>query len=1031
MAQAEELDLIDREVGRYLLEHKVVDRAKIQEAVQLAKEKGFGFRRALLEMDLVDLEFLQRFLPQNVADFSAEEIAGVDVSSTHGDLPPAPPGEAGDMPSGAVAVPRPGPKGAPESRLMGWTGGGEGGEGQARPKRLGEYLVDDEVIDQAQLDQALDYARENDVFLGSALISMRMVDEDTLSRYIIRQRQERQRGQKKRKKVRLGDILVQRKVISEADLAQALQVSMEQGLRIGEVLLEKGFCKEADIVLALSEQLMVPVVNLKKNPPDPSVAVMVSRKLVTKHQALPYRKEGKALTVAMVDPLNIMAIDDFKQITLCEILPVIVTESDFKEAVKTFLGGEEDELLEWFAGGEDDDSSEMPNMDEQDQAPIIQLVNKVVSTAQRRSVSDIHFDPAEDGLHIRFRQDGGLKEFLKAPLDYAAAVAARVKVMANLNIAETRLPQDGKFRLKIGGNVVDFRVAVLPLIAGEKIVMRILDQSKARVRLRDLGLTPRAFQWFTDDGIFRPNGIVLVTGPTGSGKTSTLYAGLMAIADPKKNIHTVEDPVEFTLPGVSQVQVHPEYGLDFASVLKSFLRQDPDVILLGEIRDTETARIALKAAMTGHLVLSTLHTNDAISTIDRFLSMGVDRFLVGSAIKVVLAQRLVKKLCLKCRQPDPEGIARLKESGLTDDLVVQSEIEGGWAGVQVFKAKGCDDCENVGYAGRTGIFEVIRFDDDLAQMLVAGASNREMYESCRDKGMITLREAALIRVAQGITGFEEVFRLTVAEPSDSKRRAPTTFLSDEEEDLAEAGGGLAASAELQQIGQLLASLDGLARAGAAGGRGAPAGGGEAAAKILSLFREAWGDGDLSRPAAKLGMERLAHYLESYEAFSNPPRKALRAVDVNRLLQERVLNRLPQLCRKGMLLLEKRIDPKTIQADAQLGAIPTLELDPDLLGMAVEQLALNSLQAMPGGGRLRVITRVAGTKLEVILADGGAALSETAFEAARAPFHSTRPYGLGLGIPVAEKLVQTLGGALELRSVPGKGTLATLRFPLGG
>ncbi len=1015
MTQADGMiDPIDREVGRYLLEHKVLDREKIQEAVAYSKKEGCGFRRALLALDLVDLEFLQRFLPKDAGEVRPEDLARISAQAEAASKAPARPGPAPDMPSGAVPVPKARKADAgPGMHIP--TSAGSG-----KPKRLGEYLLEAEVVNDAQLEQALDYAKENNVFLGTALVSLRMLDEETLSKFIIRQRQDAQKGRKGRQ-TKLGEILVQRKLVSDDQLQQALEMSVKEGRRLGEVLLEKGFLTENDLALALSEQLLVPMVNLKRNPPDPAVAAMVSKKLVQKHRALPYRKEGKLLTIAMVDPLNFMAIDDFKAMTQCDALPVIVTEKDFNEAVKTFLGGEEEELLEWFAGGKgDEESSSGADAEAIDQAPIVNLVNKILGQACKKSVSDIHVDPREDHMVVRFRLDGELREHLKAPLEMAAPVAARFKVMANMNVAETRLPQDGKFRLKIAGNVVDFRVSVLPLIGGEKIVLRILDQSKAKVKLKELGLAPLQFKWFTDDGIFRPNGIVLVTGPTGSGKTSTLYAGLMAIASPNLNIHTVEDPVEFTLPGVTQVQTHAEWGLDFAAVLKSFLRQDPDVILLGEIRDTETARIALKAAMTGHLVLSTLHTNDAISTIDRFLSMGIDRFLMATALKVVLAQRLVSKVCGRCAKDDPEGRTKLLEQvGFPQFLLEQAEIES-VDQVMCRKGEGCEECEGSGLKGRIGIFEVIRFDEDIAEMIVNGNSNKEVYDYCRTQGMISLRDAALIRAAQGLIPLEEVFRVTVPPPSDESRTAIGNFL---EEDQGVESPAVAQK-ELTQIREVLEGLGGLAK-GSGGDSGA-----KAAGRILELFKETWGEGDLTRPQAKLGMERLGHYLKSFEGFSATPRKAIAETDLAALVKERIVDRLPALGRLAMLLNEKKVDIASIQVMPSFDGLGKVSTDPGLLGNVLEALVLNALQAMPQGGRIKVVGRRAGDRVEILVADTGPGLAEGLLEAAKQPFHTTRPYGLGLGIPLAEKVAGVLGGSFELRSVVGKGTVATIRIPAG-
>ena len=568
---------------------------------------------------------------------------------------------------------------------------------------------------------------------------------------------------------RLGDLLVKEKVITPEQLEQALKVQKETGARLGSVLVKLGFLSDEDVTNFLSRQYGVPAINLSYFEIDPAVIKLVPHETAKRYQILPLSRVGASLTIAMVDPTNVFAMDDIKFMTGFNIEPVVASESAIMEGIeKAYGGGDQEEDMEKVMAsiGEIADSDvEVQSEEEElalaqlekaaDEAPIVKLVNLILTDAVKRGASDIHIEPYEKELRVRFRIDGMLQSIMSPPIKLKDAITSRLKIMAKLDISEKRLPQDGRIMLKmnISGKkkTLDYRVSTLPTLWGEKIVLRLLDKENLRLDMTKLGFEPESLAKF-EKAILKPYGMVLVTGPTGSGKTNTLYSSIARLNTPDTNIMTAEDPVEFQLTGVNQVQMKESIGLNFAAALRAFLRQDPNIILVGEIRDFETAEIAIKAALTGHLVLSTLHTNGAPETISRLMNMGIEPFLVATSVHMIVAQRLVRRVCKDC--------------GDVVDIPYQSLIEAGYGPeeaktVKIKKGKGCQTCNNSGYKGRCGLYEVMEIDDEIRELILVGASAVELKKKAVERGMITLRRSGLIKVMNGETTLEEVARETV------------------------------------------------------------------------------------------------------------------------------------------------------------------------------------------------------------------------------------------------------------------------------
>jgi type IV pilus assembly protein PilB len=572
------------------------------------------------------------------------------------------------------------------------------------------------------------------------------------------------------RKMRLGDALISEGLINDEQLQQALALQKKSGKRLGAVLVEMHLVTEHDIVQILSKQLKIPFIDLSNYLIDPVIAKLIPEHIAKKHMLIPINKVGNKLTVAMVDPLNIIAIDDIQLMTGLMVKPVVATQSDINKALQDAYGavaqtdklmGELDDIGKEAAEGAED-FDQLGDLGEND-APIIRLCNLVLSQAVTNGVSDIHIEPFEKELRIRYRQDGVLFAAMSPPKKATAAITSRIKIMSSLNIAEKRLPQDGRIKLKVNNRSVDFRVSILPVIWGEKIVMRILDQTSLKVNLEDLGFEPETLRRFKA-GIASPYGIALVTGPTGSGKTTTLYSALTSLNTIERNCMTAEDPVEYMLQGINQVQCKPEIGLTFAAALRSFLRQDPNIIMVGEIRDFETAEIAIKASMTGHLVLSTLHTNDAPSTIGRIINMGIEPFMVTTSVLLIQAQRLVRKICKDCKYEIKPRAEQIAQFGITPELLRRLELPHiNERNMFFYKGKGCESCNNSGMKGRVGVYEVMIMTERSRDIILNGGSTDDIRKQAVDDGMLSLRESALRKSLIGMTTVEEVVRVTMGE----------------------------------------------------------------------------------------------------------------------------------------------------------------------------------------------------------------------------------------------------------------------------
>jgi len=567
--------------------------------------------------------------------------------------------------------------------------------------------------------------------------------------------------------VRLGEILVKESLISQDQLQKALEYQRANGGKLGSCLTKMGFITDDDITGVLSRQYGVPSINLKYYEIDPNVIRLIPQDTALRYQVVPLSRVGSVLTIAMTDPTNVFAMDDVKFMTGFNVEPVVASESAIADAISRFYGGSHsngeeltnlmrdlvDEELELASDETELDAASLEKAAEE--APIIKLVNLILTDSVKRGASDIHLEPYETELRVRFRIDGMLQTVMTPPLKVKDAITSRMKIMAKLDIAEKRLPQDGRIMIKYKAEgkkkELDFRVSTVPTLYGEKIVLRLLDKENLRLDMTKLGFEQESLTKF-ERSILKPYGMVLVTGPTGSGKTNTLYSSVARLNQVDTNIMTAEDPVEFQLGGINQVQMKEQIGLNFAAALRAFLRQDPNIILVGEIRDFETAEIAVKAALTGHLVLSTLHTNDAPSTISRLMNMGIEPFLVATSVNLICAQRLVRRICSNCKEEVEVPPQVLIDAGFTEEELKTTKI---------YHGKGCNICNKGGYKGRTGLYEVMEINDELRELILVGASALELKKKAVEQGMLTLRRSGLVKIAAGLTTMDEVLRETV------------------------------------------------------------------------------------------------------------------------------------------------------------------------------------------------------------------------------------------------------------------------------
>jgi type IV pilus assembly protein PilB len=560
---------------------------------------------------------------------------------------------------------------------------------------------------------------------------------------------------------RIGEQLIHEGLVTREQLSRALDDARSNGTRVGFSLVKLGFMGEQDLVRALARQHRIPAVDLERVKLDPKILKLLPSEIAIKHQVLPLRRVGRTLTVAMANPTDLGVLDDLKFVTRLDIEPVIAGDFSLRKIIdKEYDGGSDDRINDLLKQIESEDVEVVDDTEEEmsvgaltaavEEAPVVKLINGILTDAVQKGASDIHFECYEKDIRVRYRIDGVLAEIMRPPIKMKAALISRFKILSDLNIAERRVPQDGRIKLRLGRRVIDFRVSTLPTLFGEKIVLRILDKGNLTLDLEKFGMEEKAEKDFMR-AIMNPYGMVLVTGPTGSGKTTTLYSALSQINTPEVNIMTAEDPVEYNLHGINQVLVRTEIGMTFAAALKAFLRQDPNIIMVGEIRDLETGSIAIKAALTGHLVLSTLHTNDAPSTITRMIDMGIEAFNVASAVNLITAQRLVRRICSNCKEAVTYPQEYLDAAGLTDE-----DIEG----ITFYRGAGCDTCNGSGYKGRQGLYEVMAMSPTLRRMVLQSASAAELQAQAIAEGMLTLRMDGFVKLRKGITTLEEVIKET-------------------------------------------------------------------------------------------------------------------------------------------------------------------------------------------------------------------------------------------------------------------------------
>jgi type IV pilus assembly protein PilB len=563
---------------------------------------------------------------------------------------------------------------------------------------------------------------------------------------------------------RLGEILVKNNLITRDQLGSALEEQKLSGnqLRLGTILISQKLLTEEQLTAFLSKQYGVPTVNLSDYEIDPTVIKIIPPEVVQKYQLLPVNRAGATLIIAVSDPSNLFAIEDIKFMTGYNIEMVVASERDIKASIDKYYDQSasladvmSDLDVEDFEIVGDEEQVDVGSLERAtEDAPVVKMVNAILQDAIRKKASDIHVEPYEKLFRVRYRIDGVLYEVMKPPLKLKNAITSRIKIMAELDIAERRLPQDGRIKIKLGGGKdMDFRVSCLPTLFGEKIVMRLLDKGNLQTDLTKLGYEPEALAHFMHE-IHKPFGMVLVTGPTGSGKTVSLYSAISELNKVSENISTAEDPVEFNFAGINQVQMHEDIGLNFSAALRSFLRQDPDIIMIGEIRDFETAEIAIKAALTGHMVLSTLHTNDAPATINRLLNMGIEPFLVASAVNLITAQRLARRVCGECKQPEDIPVQALIDAGVSPDEA---------SSFVCMRGKGCPACNNTGYKGRVGFYQVMPMREEIKELILNGANTAEIKRESMRIGIKTMRQSGLTKLKEGVTSFEEVLRITVSD----------------------------------------------------------------------------------------------------------------------------------------------------------------------------------------------------------------------------------------------------------------------------
>lgn len=853
--------------------------------------------------------------------------------------------------------------------------------------------------------------------------------------------------QKKGQKKRLGDILIDSKYITEAQLGEALKGAKDEKLRMGAYLVKHGFLTNKQLSIALSKQFDIPFIDLDENLVDPVLATLLPKKLCYEQIMCPVKRESGKLVLAMTDPTDIITIDHVEMMTGMRISPVVSSELSIVAALGNLYGENIDALAESIGSGSttsgDDD---MPEMGEDD-APIIKLVNLILTQAVQLNVSDIHIEVYEHELRVRFRQDGTLKLHMTPAKAAHAGVISRIKVMSNLDIAETRKPQDGRIKLNLQSKKVDIRVSCIPCIWGEKVVMRICDQSNLKVDLGDLGFEPFVLETFMD-GVKSPNGIVLVTGPTGSGKTTTLYSSLFLLNNPAVNIMTAEDPVEYNLMGINQVQCHADIGLTFSAALRSFLRQDPDIIMLGEIRDFETASIAIKAAMTGHLVISTLHTNDAPSTVARLLNMGIEPFSLSTSLRIVEAQRLIKKVCKTCATEFTPDKDLLQTLGLDEKMLKKLQLDGRYDfnDLKFKRGAGCPDCDNTGIKGRQGIYEVLRMTDQFRILVENAATTEDMRRQAMADGMLSLRESALYKLITGITSPEEVIKTTMGaeddlvEEEDDKGKGVAVVAKPSPAIAVSSGPGVsvegidALASELHEFNSIINRVSGGSDAVAATIDG------ELLKKnisdpLASIRAQAakTTEADKILPLIQAQGQKVDFNVKNLLSYFSDQKPNLEEVQLNQLIESQVFGKLKQHVVTARLVSGDKDVGKGLKVSKSLPKdLPKIRIDPEVFATVVDNIFVNALIAVSGGGEIKVVTRLkpkTDNRVELIIFDSGKGIPTPAQADLFKAFTPIGRKTMGLGLAVSKKLIQLHQGDISIKSTPDASTLVTIDLPV--
>ena len=884
---------------------------------------------------------------------------------------------------------------------------------------------------------------------------------------------------KSHQRKRLGDILVDSKYCKPEQIDDAFKKAKEQKLRLGAYLVKNGIISNKQLSIALSKQYDIPFIDLDESLVDPVVGSLLTQKFCEDHILCPVKKENGKLVLAMTDPTDIITIDQIEMMTGMRVSPVVSSELSIMAALGNLFGESVDSLAEGIGGEEkkSEDDEGLGELNEND-APIIKLVNLILTQAVVLHVSDIHIEIYESEFRIRFRQDGTMKLFMTPAKAAHAGLVSRIKVMSNLDIAETRRPQDGRIKLNMQDRKIDLRVSCIPCVWGEKIVMRICDQGNLKVDLKDLGFEPFVLEKFMK-GVQAPNGIVLVTGPTGSGKTTTLYSSLFLLNKPTENIMTAEDPVEYNLMGINQVQCHADIGLDFSAALRSFLRQDPDVIMLGEIRDFETASIAIKAAMTGHLVISTLHTNDAPATVARLLNMGIEPFSLSSSLRIVQAQRLVKRICKHCAEeykPEPDLLQSLN---IDEKTLKRLRLDDQYSldTIVFHKGKGCEECDNTGLKGRQGIYEVLEVTPKFRELIECNATTEDMRRQAIKDGMLSLRESALYKLITGRTTVGEVVGTTVdaggreeddpsakkpkmAEESNDKTMAAAQKAKEAaekrriEEEKEEASNQAplqittgapvnvanvdALTKELHEFNSILAKVSSIPSNTSISNNAVVSDAilkSNIAAPLNAIKTYASKTTEAAKvlPIIQAQGQKMEHNVKNLITQFSEFAPKIGKFQINQLVEKEIFGNVKSHVVTARLLSGVKEIGKNLKLSKNLPVnLPPINVDTEAFSTIISNVFINSLIGLGAkGGEIKVVTRLkpkTNNIVELVIFDNGCGIPVEQQKNLFKPFGNAGKNSLGLGLAVAQKLLHALKGEITVKSTPNTSTLVSIELP---